>query len=312
MARAPHRSARGRLSPATSGRALLVGQSFEVWRDPLASALARGDLDVLVAQARGQLAAGAAAIDVNAGAAGDATTLVTAAQALRAALPGVPLWLDSGELEAIVAALEAVPGPLVANAAPLRGGGEAVVEAAARTGAGVVLTPRLADYSGTATIEELLFVITEGRHLAERAGAGLDGAPIYLDALAFPPAHDRGLALRSIGLLRALHDETALRPLVAVGNVGHGAPARVRSALRRVYAALAFGAGAEALIVPLEDRPLVSLLRVLAGDEPASSEGQGWLEGVRDATRLGERLPAPPASAGAPLLHAWALLQGRP
>ena len=292
---------------------LLVGQSFEVWREPLASALATGDAGSLVAQARGQLAAGAHAIDVNVGASGDASTLVSAAAALRASMPGVTLWLDSGDASAIVAALEAVPGPLVANAAALRGGAEAVVAAAARAGAGVVVTPRLADQAGTASIEELLILVAEGERLAAEAGIA---GPLYLDALAFPPAHERGLALRSIALLRTLASRRVERgggsmSLVAVGNVGHGAPPRVRSSLRRVYAALVVGAGVDALIAPVEDRALMRLLRVLDGTEAASTPGLAWLERLSEATRLGERLPAPPDDAGPGLQHAWVLLAGR-
>jgi 5-methyltetrahydrofolate--homocysteine methyltransferase len=292
---------------------LIVGQSFEVWRDPLASALARGDRTALTQQARAQLDAGAGAIDVNVGASGDASTLAAAANALRASMPEATLWLDSGDAAAIVEALHGVPGPLVANAAALRGGAEGVVAAAARTGAGVVVTPRLADQSGTASIEELLILIGEGERLATEAG--LDG-PVYLDALAFPPAHERGLALRSIAMLRALASRRAERgtdsmSLVAVGNVGHGAPPRLRPALRRVYAALVVGAGVDALITPVEDRALMRLLRVLDGHEPASTPGLAWLARQSEATRLGERLEPPPPEVGPALQHAWALLAGR-
>ncbi|MEZ4501133.1 MAG: dihydropteroate synthase [Dehalococcoidia bacterium] len=292
---------------------LLVGQSFEVWRDPLGSALARGDSAALVAQARSQLEGGAQVIDVNAGASGDASTLAAAASALRASMPDVPLWLDSGDPEAIVAALEAVPGPIVANAAALRGGAEPVIEAAARVGAGVVVTPRLADQAGTASIEELLILLGEGERLA--AQHGIEG-PLYLDALAFPPAHERGLALRSIALLRALASRrlergSASMSVVAVGNVGHGAPPKVRPALRRVYAALVIGAGVDALITPVEDRALMRLLAVLEGREPTSTPGLAWLARLSRATRLGERLEPPPAEVGPALQHAWALLAGR-
>ncbi len=294
----------------------LIGQSLELWRPPLASALARRDAAPLVASARRQLTAGASAIDVNVGARGSARDLRWATAALHAALPGVPLFLDCGDAIALADALRGLAGaagasgdaPLIANAAVLGPGDDArrVIEAAATAAAGVVLSPRLADASRVATVDELRELIDGGLHMA--AAAGVTG-PIYADALAFPPAGDRARCLRSLALLRALAGSSDARPLVAVGNVGAGAPALQRRALRRCYAALATGAGARALILPVEDAALMRTVDVLRGVTAAADAADTWLAAVASAASIDDA-PPPPADAGEALREAWAMLAG--
>ena len=304
--------------PQAATRLELIGQSLELWRSPLASALARRDAAPLIASARHQLAGGATAIDVNGGAGARADDLRWAAAALRVALPGLPLFLDGGDAIALSDALRGLPGSadgsggagLIANAAPLGGGVDAdagrVLEAAAVAAAGVVLSPRLADASRVASVDELRGLIEGGIEMA--AAAGVTG-PLYADALAFPPASDRARWLRSIALLRALAGSPDARPLVAAGNVGHGSPVRLRPALRRCYAALAIGAGARALILPAEDAALMRTLDLLSGAAAATDAAARWLTAVASAASIDDA-PTPPADAGEELREAWSMLAG--
>jgi len=289
-------------------RTLLVGQSLELWRDPLKAAVNSRDLDAVAAVARRQLDVGAQALDVNLGASGDPAVHRAALAAIREAAPGIPLFLDTADARALAAGLGVVRGPVVANAVPLTDpDAPALLESAARGGAGVVLTPRLADRVDPAPLELLVRLLEDG---VEQARAfGVEGT-IYLDCLAFPPAHDRTRAVRSIGLLRflahrATHGGTDAIPLVAVGNVGHGALDRLRPALRRIYAALTLGAGVEALILPVEDAPLLDAVAVIEGSRAPGDASERWLAALAAAVRDGERLPAPDEGVAGVLREAW-------
>ena len=304
---------------------LLVGQSLEIWRDAAAPAPSRLEArQELERSARRQLDAGAGALDLNAGSAGDlAAELGACAGLLAGAFPDVPLFLDCGDAGALAGALLAAsqaapgrPGPLVANS--LRAddrGSESLLRAAAWAGAGLVISPRDADGEGPAVAVAPLLARIDA--LGRRAhGAGVRG-PLFADALAYPPLGDPARCRRSLALLRALRDSPAGPiPLVAPGNVGHGAPGPLRRALRRLYTAAALGAGARALILPVEDRALVALVRELTsagarGSRPGAPVAGGlawelpWLRRVARSAAAADELPAPPARAGAQARRAW-------
>ena len=291
-------------------RALLVGQSLELWRDPLRAAVLAGELEAVAAVARRQLGLGAQALDVNLGASGDPAVHRAALAAIREAAPDVPLFVDTADAPALAAGLGVVRGPVVANAVPLTDpDAPALLDAAARAGAGVVLTPRLADRADPAPVEVLVRLLEDG--VEQARASGVDG-PIYLDCLAFPPAHDRPRALRSIALLRFLahrasHGGADAISLVAVGNVGHGAPQRLRPALRRIYAALALGAGVGALILPVDDAPLLDAVAVIEGSRGSRDASERWLGALASAVRAGTRLPPPDEGVAEVLRAAWVL-----
>ncbi len=303
---------------------LLIGQSLELWRGPLADARDPGEerreLERLAAV---QLALGAGALDLNAGAgAGQRKSFLAGASHLAGAWPEVPLFLDCGDPGVLASALRRAseaapsrPAPLVANSLPAGGGdAEPVLHEAVRAGAGVVISPQAADGGAAAAPARALLALCESA--ARSSGeAGVRG-PLYADALAHPPAVDAARCRRSLELLRALRDSRwPLRPLVAVGNVGHGAPAALRPALRRLYAAAALGAGARALILPVEDEALIASVAALTGAgvearsrRRAPAPELPWLRRIARAAVAGDPLPAPPARAGRRPLGAWQLL----
>ncbi len=83
---------------ARSSSPLLIGQSLELWSGMFRQALVRRAPAALVGQARGQLDAGAQAIDVNLGVDDPGQHLGWVASALRDALPETPLFLDCGDV----------------------------------------------------------------------------------------------------------------------------------------------------------------------------------------------------------------------
>ena len=305
------------------GGPLLVGQSLELWRPPLSGALRRREPGPLVARARRQLEAARAAglarvaLDLNLGLgegvapAQLANDLVWAASAIRGAAPGVAIWLDCGSHEALTAALVEIPSPVTVNAVFLeRPGARDLLAVAAEAGAGVVVSP--ADRAG-ADLDALLRAAAHARELLAQSGIG----EAWFDCLAAPPpAPPHAPPSRALDLVRALAaaDGTPrLRPLLAAGNAGYVADAApsLRDALRALYAAVACGAGVEALIGPLE-QPLLLVAAACGGPPPGDRAGR-WLREASGASARGEPPPRPDASlvtTDPDLDRAWSLLFG--
>ncbi len=305
------------MPPLTNAAPLLVGQSLELWRDPLAGALRRRSPRPLITRARRQLEAARAAglervaLDLNLGL-GDgvpparlANDLAWAAAAIRGAEPGVALWLDCGSHEALTAVLAEIPPPVTVNAVfPGRPGARELLDAAATAGAHVVVSPA---GSARADLEALLLAASEARALL--AGAGL--AEAWFDCLAAPPPAPPGRALELVRALAASDERPRLRPLLAAGNAGYVAAATpsLRAALRALYAAAACGAGVEALIAPLE-QPSLLVAAALAGAPPGEATGR-WLHAAAEAAARGDPPSRPDAALAASrpeLDRAWELL----
>lgn len=289
-------------------KTVVIGQSLECWRAPLAGAVTRRYAAPLLRRARAQLDAGADAIDVNFGATGRAglgADLTWAADVLRAALTDVPMFLDSGDIEALAGAVAVTPGPIVANAIPLEDEPSAkamrLLDIVARAGAGAVFSPRAADRSDDTSA--ILGAAEEARAAAARAGVR---GPLYLDCLTYPPATHPERCRRSIMWIASLRDAGLedLRPLVAVGNLGYGTPASLRPALRAVYVTLCAAAGRPALILRAEDRELIALVAVLDGGSVPRTAFEEWALVTSKGT--GDRRPSEPPGAAA--RAAWALL----
>ncbi|MFA7248420.1 MAG: dihydropteroate synthase [Dehalococcoidia bacterium] len=288
---------------------LLIGQSLELVRPALLAAVRAEDSGAVVGHAHAQVASGAGGIDINGGAAADHVDLAWCARVLGGALPGVTLLIDTAATLLLAEVLDAchragapATGTLVANSLPAGDGGafpedaRLALRVAARTGAGIVVSPRLADDLAVAPASSAERVIAAGRMAAERARAeGITGA-IYLDALAFPPSVDPARCARALGTLRAWREAGGAEPLVAVGNVGFGAPRVLAPALRAVYAAAAVGAGATALILPVEEAGTVRAARLAAGEVTPDGPEEEWLVAAARATAAGEQPPVPPAS----------------
>jgi hypothetical protein len=296
---------------------LIVGQSLELHRRPLSEALEARDPAPLVENARIQVEAGAQAIDVNAGGQGWADDFRWAAGALRRGGITAELWLDGGSASELAAALEGcahagIPGPLVANALPagaaLGAAEGALLAAAARQGAGLVISPRMVDRGGVAGAEPE-WIVHEATQAVEKArGWGVPG-PHYIDALAWPAMLDPVGCRRSLALLRMYREAIPYaEPMAAVGNVSHGVSRELGAALRRLYAAAASGAGASALILPVEDRACLRAVRLALGETAPRDEVEGYFVMVAQASEAGLLSPPPPQDAPPALHEAWRLI----
>lgn len=281
---------------------LLIGQSLQFRRGALAGAFARNDRALVAASARAQVEAGAQALDLNFGIDPPHGEAAWAVAAARTGAPGVPLWIDAGRPAALTAALEAcardgVPGPFVANSLPagsgMTAGDEALARAAADADAGLVISPRRVDRDGIAN-GEVDWVVHEASLAVDRALHLGVTPPLYLDALAYPALLDPQGVRRSLALLRVYGARDDVVPLAAVGNVAFGAPRSVAVPLRVLYAAAATGAGARALILPVEDAACMRAVRLALGEVAPADSGEAWLVAVAAWTRDNEPLPPAP------------------
>ncbi len=284
---------------------LLIGQSLELSRAALFDAVRAEDASTLLARAQAQVDAGAAAIDINTGIRADVRDVAWCVRVLREAFPALPLLVDASNAQLIAESLEAcgrdgVGGPLVANsvAVDMMGAFDtdapAVLRAAAPLGAGVVISARHADAPGA--IADAEYVAYAGLRATERARAeGITG-PVYLDALGYPALTDPARCARSLATLRGWRLVDHAEPLVAVGNVGYGTASALTSTLRAAYAAAAIGAGARALVLPVEDEATMRAVGVALGDRAPDGVEDAWLLDVANASRE-DRAPsaAPPA-----------------
>lgn len=280
---------------------ILVGQSLQFRRGALVGAFARDDRMLVAASARAQVEAGAQALDLNFGIDPPPDEIPWAVSAVRDAVPGVPLWIDAGRPSTLARALAAcmrdgVAGPLVVNSLPVGGGmgaaDEALIRATAGAGAGLVVSPRRVDRDGVAN-GEVGWLLQEASEAADHASAQGVPPPLYLDALVYPALLDPEGVQRSLALLRVFGARPEAKPLAAVGNIAFGAPRSVAVPLRIVYAAAATGAGAGALILPVEDAACVRAVHLALGEVEAADAGEAWLCAV--AAWTGQNEPLPPA-----------------
>lgn len=240
---------------------ILVGQSLTWHSGRLAEAVRRRQAAPVVARAIRQVEAGADALDLNAGIEGNARDLVWVARTLRKAGLGLPLWLDAGDPHVLLDAARRISGPVVLNALAV-GYDEPTweatfLEAVADLEVGLVISPRIAPVPGYA-----LPAYLEGAEDAVWRARIVGIDECYLDALAYPVTTRPAAAEASLTLLAAYRDENfGAIPLVAVGNVSHGAEPADAPAIRAAYTRRAVEAGAGALILPVEDEGLVAIAR---------------------------------------------------
>ncbi len=171
------------------GPTLVVGERINpTGRKKLAEELRDARLDTVIAEARAQEEAGADAIDVNVGVPGvDETRLLPRAARAVYEETGLPVCVDSAEVEALKAALAVLPGEdtLVNSVTGDRDMMREPLPAVAESGAFLVGITK--DMSGIPrTVEERLAV---GERILEEAERhGIDRRRVFLDFLTVPVA----------------------------------------------------------------------------------------------------------------------------
>lgn len=212
----------------------------------LAESLAKGDMGRVKRLAEEQVAAGAAILDVNVGAAGvnEVEVLPLAVQAVME-VTDVPLCLDSANAQALRAALEVYEGKALINSV---NGEEAslrrVLPLAKEFGAAVIgLT--MDERGIPKTAEERLEVAK--KIVARAEEIGIPREDILIDCLALAVGADTTAGLVALEAIRLVRQELGVNMTLGVSNISFGLPDREE--INDVFLAMALGCGVNAPIV---------------------------------------------------------------
>ena len=232
-------------------------------RKKFAAAILEGNLDVVRAEALAQVAAGAAILDVNVGAAGaDEVTLLPQAVRIITEATDVPLCFDSPNPKALDAALKAYTGKALINSV----NGEekslsAVLPLVAEYGAAVI--GLCMDDDGIPPTAEGRLAVA--RKIIDRAGAlGIPPEDVLIDCLAMTVGADSQAATVTLDAIRLARRELGVNMTLGVSNISFGLPDR--HLVNSVFLPMAILAGVNAPIVnPMRDAGIVAAADLLMG-----------------------------------------------
>ncbi|MBC7253807.1 MAG: dihydropteroate synthase [Actinobacteria bacterium] len=249
---------------------LIVGERINpTGRKKLTEELREGKLDTVIADARAQAEAGAEIIDVNIGAPGvDESSLLPRAARAVYEETGLPVCVDSSDVEALKVALAVLPGEdtLVNSVTGDEEMMKVLLPTVAESGAFVVGLTK--DRSGIPrTVEERMAVGRRIIEAAERYGIGRER--ILLDFLTLPAATDSEAALAALACIDKASREWGVGTILGASNVSFGMPER--RVINAAFLAMAISRGLTAALVnPLEEGVVQAILAadMLVGRDP--------------------------------------------
>ncbi len=241
-------------------------------RKKLAEDIREGRMQMVVDEARRQVAAGAPVLDVNMGVPGidEARAMARAVTEIQAAVD-VPLSLDSTNVEALEEGLKNFVGrPLINSTTGEAKNLEAVLPLARKYGAAVL--GLCLDEQGIP--EHAAGRVEVARRIKRRAlEAGLREEDIYIDCLVKTASAEQSQVMETLEALRTVKGELGVGTVLGVSNVSHGLPAR--EILNSTYLAMAWAAGVDLPIVNPFDERMMDATRgaaVLLNRDPACSQ----------------------------------------
>jgi 5-methyltetrahydrofolate--homocysteine methyltransferase len=211
----------------------------------LGAALSEGDLGFVSRLAARQAAWGADVLDVNVGLPGlDEPAMMKRLVAMLGEEMGLPLCIDSSNLEVLAAGLAAAPGkPLVNSVNGERRGLEHILALVKERGAAVIgLTM---DEGGIPATPEGRLRIAE-KILESAAGFGLPAEDVIIDPLVMTVGSDNRAGLVTLQTIELLKRELGVNINIGASNVSFGLPER--PAINQAFLTLAIQAGATCAI----------------------------------------------------------------
>lgn len=212
----------------------------------LKQALIDEDYDYILSQAIEQIDAGAEILDVNVGVPklDDVKMLPRVVKQLQA-ITGLPLQIDSGNPEAIEAALRVYNGKAIVNSV---NGEEAIMEKilpiVKKYGAAVVgLT---LDENGIPNVAEERFAIAE-RILAKCLEYGIPKENVIIDCLTLTVSAQQKEVVETLKAMRMVKERLGLKTCLGVSNISFGLPAR--AIINRTFLTMAMECGLDLPII---------------------------------------------------------------
>jgi 5-methyltetrahydrofolate--homocysteine methyltransferase len=236
---------------------VLIGERINPsGRKKLSEALKGGQLDIIGAEAKAQVEAGADIIDVNVGGAFGVDEVAVLPQAVKIAMKAVevPLCIDSSNSDALVAALKVYKGkPLVNSVSGEEKSLSKVLPVIKEYGAAVVGLTQ--DDEGIPADADKRVAIAH--KIVERAGkAGIPPEDIVIDCLvsAVGAVPDSGLIV--LETIRRIKAELGVNMTLGASNISFGLPDR--DLINYAFMSAVIAAGATSLIVNVAHvRPIV-------------------------------------------------------
>jgi len=242
----------------------IVGERINPSGKPwLAAALRYGNMCVVEAEARRQVEAGAAMLDVNAGAPApcsgksEAALLAAAVVAVERAVD-VPLVIDSARVDALQAALRVARGrPLVNSVCGAESQLDALLPVVRRHDVPVIALCH--DGTGISPDPEVRFAIA--RAIVRRAlDYGIAASDVVVDPLAMPDGVAGSAGGAIFPLIRRLRSELGVNTICGASNVSFGLPHRARINARFLARAIAGGLTA-AILNPVSAPEMAAIRR---------------------------------------------------
>lgn len=237
---------------------VIIGERINpTGRKKLAASLERGDMNLVQAEARAQVEAGAQVLDVNVGISGtdEKALMLEVLQAVSEATDA-PLCIDSANPEVLAAGLEAYQGKALINSV---NGEEAklkeVLPLAAQHRAAVVALTM--DDQGIPPDTAARLAIAD-RIVEQAAKLGIPLEDIIIDPLAMSVAADDGAGLAALKALAGIRERLGVNQTIGASNVSFGLPDR--KSVNAVFLAMAAMAG---LTCPITDPTVWEVKRTL-------------------------------------------------
>jgi 5-methyltetrahydrofolate--homocysteine methyltransferase len=247
----------------------IIGEKINpTGRKQLAEALAKRDYGYLCNLATRQVAAGADILDINVGAPGiDEIAILPEVARLVSGTVDIPLCLDSANREALVAALEVLPGkPLINSVNGEQASLERVLPVVKEYGAAVIgLTM---DQDGIPETAEQRLAVA-GKILEQAARTGIPMEDIIIDPLVLTVGANSQAASVTLQTIELVRKEFGVNINLGASNVSFGMPER--HTINQSFLALAIGYGASCAITD----PLKLTLTIRATDLLLGRDNRG-------------------------------------
>lgn len=271
-------------------RPTIIGERINpTGKKALKQAIKQGDLDFVLELALKESEEGAKILDVNAGVpdVDEKKVIVDIIKKLQGTCTR-PLQIDSGDPEAIEAALRVYAGKAIINSV---NGTESslstILPLAAKYGAAVVgLT---LDEEGIPKTSEIRIEIA--KHILDRATAlGIRKEDIFIDCLTLTVSAEPDGAMKTLDALEVVHKELGLKTVLGVSNISFGLPAR--SVVNAAFLQMALDRGLDLPIMDPGDPEMIRTMdthALIFGFDPDAknyiARYTGWTQGEAVKTK---------------------------
>jgi cobalamin-dependent methionine synthase I len=261
---------------------LLIGESINGSRSPVAAAVQTRDDGFVRSLAKDQVDAGADVLDINGGVAGgdevaDVLWLIDVVMGVTDAR----LMIDSADPEALDVGVRRVmenggATPFINSISGERSRIDAVLPLVREFKCPVVGLC-LGDQGIPDTAEARCDIATRLHELC--TGAGLPGDDLWIDPLVLTVSADQTAARVTMATLRLVKERLPTRTVAGLSNVSFGLPHR--PLLNRTFLAMCAGIGIDGVVIDVRDRALMVTVKAVAALRGEDEYCSGFLAAYR-------------------------------